>query len=178
MRVSLSTSSLLVAVMGALIIAPITQPIANAGATAGATQTNLQIQTGTVSIFASAVQTFTNSQNELSVSVANGVAKTFWVNNSGNLDASQFSMTINLPNKSNVATFKRCAVNASFTGTNACSSGSPINVAITPGSSSTYTLPLSAGSFYSFQIVQNKAGLMTVSTAVNTANLTTGNFNS
>ena len=167
------TTSLVAAVVGAFVVA-LTQPpvVANAAATAKTSHT-LSISSGSVRVFATATQTFTSTGVALSTSISNGTAKTFFVNNGGSLSVSRFTMTITLPNSSNVSAFRRCAVNVSFTGSNTCASGSPVVLTNpTSGSATTYILTLPGTGYYSFQIVQNKTGTLGVSTSASLSNYT------
>ena len=164
------SASLVAAVMGALILAPI-QPLIAQATVAIAGNTTLAVNSGSLIVFASGTQTFTNPGIAFSTSVTNGI-KTFYINNSGDFDVSRFTLTITLPNNSHVSSFKRCAVNVAFIGNNSCASGSSITATITPGSAVTYVLALPKNGFYSFQISQNKTGTMVVSTSVNLAHIT------
>ena len=170
--------SLVAAAVSAILFALTQPPIANAAVTARSNN-NLTVVSGTLQIFATATQSYTNTGVTLSTSVANGTAKTFFVNNSGNLVVSQFTMTITLPNSSNISSFRRCPLNVAFTGANTCAVGSPtVLTNPTSGTGTTYILPLPGPGFYSFQITQNKSGTMTVSTSASLSNLINGVFNS
>ena len=165
MRGNRQAASLVAAVMGALVLAPIQSPMAFAAIEAK-TSNVLTLSSGTLRVFATSNQTFVSPGIELSTPVSNGTARNFFVNNGGTLGVSRFTMTITLPNNSNVSTFRRCPVNVSFTGTNTCASGSPTTLTNpTSGAATSYLLALSGSDFYSFQIVQNKTGTMSVSTS-------------
>ena len=129
---------------------------------------------GLTFIFPSGAQTFTNTGIAYSSTVSNGIAKNFFVNNSGTFTTSGFAMIILLPSNSNVSAFKRCNINVAFTGTGTCASGSATTVAITPGSATTYSLPIAPNSFYAFQIVQNKSGSIQVNTYANSSFISYG----
>jgi hypothetical protein len=177
MKISRIASTLVAAAMGAVIIAPI-QPL-TANATSALAQNNtLSVSSGSLIIFASASQTFTNTGVALSTTVSSGTAKTFFVNNSGSIGITAFAFIVTLPNNANVTSFKRCAINVAFTGTNTCATGTPVNVTITPGVSTSYVLSLPSNSFYSYQIVQNKSGTMVVNTYANISHAVTGTTNS
>jgi hypothetical protein len=177
MKIRGIASTLVAAAMGAAIIAPI-QPL-TANATSALAQNNtLSVSSGSLIIFASASQTFTNTGVALSTTVSNGTAKTFFVNNSGSISTNAFAFIVTLPNNSNVSYFKRCAINVAFTGSNTCATGTPITVAMTPGVSTSYVLSLPSNSFYSYQIVQNKSGSMVVNTYANVTHAVTGTTNS
>ena len=178
MKRNARTASLTAVAMGVMTIAPIVAPPASAGTTA-ATSNVLSVSSGTVQVFATAAQTFTNTGVALSTSISNGTPKNFFINNSGSLSMSRFTLTITLPNSSNVSAFRRCNLNVSFTGTNTCASGSP-TVVTNPvsGSATSYTLSLPANSYYSFQIVQNKTGTLTVATLASLTYVVAGVSNS
>ena len=177
MRINRLVSTLVSAAMGALIIAPI-QPLAAEAATIAGTQKTLSISSGSLILFASGTQTYSNTGIAYSSTVSNGVAKNFFVNNSGNFSVSRFALIIVLPANSNVSAFKRCNINVSFTGTGVCASGSPATLSITPGTSTTYLLPTTPNSYYAFQIVQNKTGSIQVNTYANSGLITTSTTNS
>ena len=178
MKRNARTASLAAVAMGVMIIAPIAAPLASAATTA-ATSNVLSVSSGTVRVFATAAQSFTNTGVALSTSISNATAKNFFINNSGSLSMSRFTLTITLPNSSNVSAFRRCNLNVSFTGTNTCASGSP-TVVTNPvsGSATNYTLSLPANSYYSFQIVQNKTGTLTVATLASLTYVVAGVSNS
>lgn len=177
MRAKRRSASLVAAAMGALILAPI-QPTTAFATTAQAKNTTLSISSGSLILFASGTQTFSNTGVIYSSTVSNGVAKNFFINNSGSFTISRFTLTITLPATSNVSAFRRCNINVSFTGTNVCASGSSTTQTITPGSAVTYVLSMAPNSYYSFQVVQNRTGAITVATSANSAFITTGITNS
>lgn len=170
------SASLVAAVVGAVVIA-LTQPQIAFATLATARNTTMSVSSGSLIVFASGTQTFVNPANSYNVAVSNGT-KTFFVNNSGNFDVSRFALIITLPSGSNVSSFKRCNLNVAFVGNNSCQSGSSSSVAITPGSPTTYVIPLPANGFYSFQISQNKSGTMQVHTYANSAFITNTNTSS
>lgn len=172
MRFKNRSASLVAAAMGALLLAPIQPPSALA-TSAVATNNTLSITSGSLIVFATGSQSFTNTGTIFSTTLSNGTVRTFHINNSGTLSATRFLMTITLPSaNSNVSAFRRCAVNISFTGTNTCASGSPVTITHPiHNAATTYTLALPANGFYSFQIVQNKSGTMLVSVSASLADV-------
>ena len=179
MRFKNRSASLVAAAMGALLLAPIQPPTASA-TSAVAKNNTLSVTSGSLIVFATGSQSFTNTGIAYSTIVGNGTVRTFHINNSGSLGVSRFTMTITLPAaNSNVSAFRRCALNVSFTGTNTCATGSPV-VVTDPvhNSATTYILTLPANSFYSFQIVQNKAGSLVVSVTTSLSNVSGTTTNS
>jgi hypothetical protein len=169
--------SLVAAVVSVLAITLTQSPIA-AAASARMQQT-LSVVSGNVRVFATTTQSFVPTGIALSTSIANGTAKTFFINNSGDLTVSRFTMTITLPNNSNISSFKRCAVNVSFTATNTCATGSPITLTNPVSDSATvYILSTPGPGYYSFQIIQNKTGSLVVATSASLANVASGVSNS
>ena len=163
--------------MGAIILAPIQPPAANAAA--ALTSNVLSVGSGTIRVFASNTQTFTSTGVGLSTGITNGTAQTFFVNNGGTLMPLRFTMTISLPKSANISAFRRCELNVAFTGANTCATGSPTPITFPgSGSASTYELPLPGSGFYSFQILQNKTGTMTVDTSARLADVPVGVRNS
>jgi len=177
MRFKRKSASLVAAAMGALILAPIQPPTAFA-TTAVAKNSTLSVSTGSLILFTSAAQTFTNTGVQFTTIVNGGARKNFYINNSGSFSLSRFTLTITLPINSNVSTFRRCDLNVDFSAPTTCATGSTTNVSITPGSAVTYTLPTTPNSFYVFQIVQNKTGTMHVDVTANSAFITSGVSNS
>lgn len=167
MGVNRRSASLVAAVMGALIMAPIQPPIAF-GAASASTSNTLTLSSGTVRVFATTVQTYSVTGVNLSTPISNNVNKDFFVNNGGNISVTRFVMTITLPNNSNVSAFRRCALNVSFTGSNTCASGSPVSLSDpVSGSATNYLISLPGPGYYAFQIRQNKTGTLTVATSAN-----------
>lgn len=174
MKLNRWTTYVTAAVMLVIVLAPI-QP-ASAALKARVNNNSLSIQTGRLLVFATSAQTFSNPMAALSLTVAlkDKVDKKdadksetfFWVNNGGNLSVSRFTMTITLPANANVAAFSRCDLNVSFIAANTCASGTPTDL-LEPvsGTARTYVLTLPGYGFYSFQLDQNKAGTLTVSTS-------------
>lgn len=173
MKVRRWSATLVAAAMGAIAIVPI-QP-ASAALKARVNNNLLSIQSGRLLVFATQAQTFSNPMSALNLTTAlkEKVDKKdadkseafFWVNNGGNLTVNRFTMTITLPLNANVAAFSRCNLNVSFIAANTCASGSPTDL-LEPvsGTARTYVLTLPGYGFYSFQLDQNKAGTLTVST--------------
>jgi hypothetical protein len=156
---------LVAAVVGAIAIALTQPPIAEAAASA-LTDHTITVKSGHLRVFATDVQSNISTGVALSTTISNNTAKNIYVNNGGTLTVSRFTMTITLPNNSNVSTFRRCAVNVAFTGPGICASGSPVTVtAPVSGAQTTYTLSLPGNGFYAFQINQNKTGTLGVSTS-------------
>ena len=171
MRRNRRSASLVAAVVGALILA-LTQPPASFATTAVAKNNTLSVTTGSLIVFATGGQTFTNTGGPYSGIIGKGKGRTFHINKSGTLSVSRFTLTITLPTNSNISAFRRCAVNVTFTGTNTCASGSSTNVTQpSSGVATVYSLPLPANGFYSFQIVQNKVGTLGISTLVSLTNV-------
>jgi hypothetical protein len=107
--------SLVAAVVGAIAIALTQPPIAEAAASA-LTDHTITVKSGHLRVFAADVQSNISTGVALSTTISNNTSKNFFVNNGGTLTVSRFTMTITLPNNSNVSTFRRCAVNVAFTG--------------------------------------------------------------
>jgi hypothetical protein len=168
MKLYRGATSVVAAVMSAIAIALI-QPQTLAFAGSASSANTLSVQSGTVRVSANSVNTANTSGVQLSTSVTNGT-KTFWVHNYGTLEVSTLTMTIGLPGNSNISSFRRCAVNVNFSGPNACVTGGATNLTITKGTPTAFALPLPAGSFYSFQLGQNRTATMTVSISVSLSN--------
>lgn len=165
------TASLVAAVMGAFLLAPIQPPIATAAVKATANPSTLSISTGSMAIFAGDSYTATNPFGALITPVINGRAKVFFIKNTGDFGVSRFTLTLSLPAGTNIANFRYCAINVYFTANDVCGSGSYSSLTINENVATAIVLSLPPNSFYAFQIRQNKNTNMTVSVSASTANI-------
>jgi hypothetical protein len=156
MRSNRMASSLVAAVMGALLIAPIQPPSASAAPKALATNSVLSISTGSMAIYAEDTYTASNPFSGLTTPVTNGHAKVFYLINSGNFGVSRFTITLVLPAGTNIQNFRRCNLNVHFTANDVCGSGSYTALTINANSATTFVLTLPSNSFYALQLRQNK----------------------
>ena len=163
--------SLVAAVMGALLLAPIQPPIASAAIKATANPSTLSVSTGSMAIFAGDSYTATNPFSALITPVINGRAKVFFIKNTGSFGVSRFTLTLSLPNGTNIANFRRCNINVYFTANDVCGSGSYTSLSITENVATVIILTLPPNSYYAFQIRQNKNTNMTVSVSASTTNI-------
>ena len=154
--------------IAALLLAPIQPPYAMA-TTSRAVTDGFPISSASLIVFASTLQSYSNTRVRLSQDVQPGAASDFFVNNSGSISITGFALIITLPTDSVVSKFQRCDIGVKFKNPNVCESGLPTALPITPGSATTYVIPLPAGSFYNFQIQQSKSGAMQINTYANTA---------
>ncbi len=164
MKLYRGATSVVAAVTSAIAIA-LVQPQTLALGVSASSSNSLSVASGTIRVSANSANTANTSGVQLSTSVVNG-ANTFWVHNYGTLEVSTLTITIGLPANSNISTFRRCAVNVNFSGPNSCVTGSTSSLTITKGTPTVFALPLPAGSFYSFQLSQNRTTTMTVSISV------------
>ncbi len=171
------TASLVAAVMSALTLALIQPPIASAAIKATASPSTLSVSTGTMAIFAGESYTATNPFGALTTPVINGRAKFFYIKNSGNFGVSRFTLTLTLPSGTAIANFRRCAINVHFIANDDCDSGSYTAVSISANSATAIVLNLPAGSYYAFQIRQNKNTNMNVSVSASTSHINTSGVN-
>jgi hypothetical protein len=159
--------------MGAFLLAPIQPPIASAATKATATNSILSISTGTMAIFAADTFTATNPYGALTTPVVNGRAKFFYIKNTGNFGQSRFTITLSLPAGTAIANFRRCAIDINFIANDTCASGAYTSHSISANTATSFTLNLPAGSFYAFQIRQNKNTNMTVNVSASSAFINT-----
>lgn len=167
------TASLVAAVMGAFLIAPIQPPIAFAATKATATNSLLSISTGAMAIFAADTYTASNPFGALTTPVINGRAKVFYIKNTGSFGSSRFIITLSLPSGTAIANFRRCALDVTFIANDICGSGSYTALSISANSATTFILNIPANSFYAFQIRQNKNTNMTVNVSASSAYINT-----
>lgn len=167
---SKTKASLAAVLMGAIFLPPIQLSPTYAALIAGSSSTQ-SIQSGSVLVFASPAQSFSNTGTAASIAVVGNVAKNFWINNTGTEGVSRYTITITLPKNASVQAFRRCALNVSFVGNNTCASGGVSSFALTPGVAKTFVTTLPSMGFYSFQIVQNKSGTMEVDTLVSASHI-------
>jgi hypothetical protein len=156
-------------VMGVALAAPITLPDASAAIIARVTPPAQSVSTASVLVFASDTPTSVNPQGALLTPVVNGRAKEFFINNSGSLTPTRFSVTVTLPAGDTVSSFKRCDLDVYFSGRGTCTSGTVTTVSMTTGVAFTTIVSLPPGSFISFQIIQTKNANITISTSVSSA---------
>ena len=163
------TTSLVAAVMGALLIAPIQPPIAYAANKATATHSLQTISTGSMAVFAADTYTATNPMAALVTPIVNGRAKFFYLINGGDFGVSRWTITLTLPNGTNIANFRRCDLNVNFTANDVCETGTFTALTISASTATTFIITLPAGSFYALQLRQNKNTNMTVSVSASSA---------
>lgn len=166
-------ASLVAAVMGVFLLAPIQPPIASADVKATANPSTISISTGAMAIFAGDSYTATNPFSALTTPVVNGRAKVFYIKNTGNFGVSRFTITLTLPSGTNIINLRRCAINVTFSANDTCASGSYTNLSISANLATTFILNLPASSFYALQIRQNKNTNMIVSVSASSANINT-----
>lgn len=167
------TTSLVAAAMSALTLALIQPPIASAAVKATANPSTLSVSTGTMAIFAGDSYTATNPFGALSTPVVNGRAKFFYIKNTGSFGVSRFILTLTLPSGTVVANFRSCAININFIANDTCASGGYTSLSISANTATTFILTLPAGSYYAFQIRQNKNTNMVVSVSASSAYINT-----
>lgn len=172
--------ALFTAVMGAALVAPIQVPSAEAAISAASVSSTLSLGSGTVRIYGSATQTFTNPSigNPLSLSVSGKIGY-FYIQNNGEISTPAFKMTITL-SAGSITTLKRCDVDVLFTTTaGVCASGTATTIAITAGTLTTITLLMAPTTFYNLELTNsNKNVTATVDLSVNTSQLGTRTVNS
>jgi hypothetical protein len=166
------TASLVAAVMGAFLLAPIQPPIAFAAARATATNNVLNISTGSMAIFAADTYTASNPMSALTTPIINGRAKVFYLINSGDFGVSRWTITLTLPAGTNIQNFRRCDLNVNFTANDVCGSGSYTALTISASTATTFVINLPAGSFYALQLRQNKNTNLVVSVSASSAFIT------
>lgn len=166
-------ASLVAAVMGALLLAPIQPPIASAAIKATANPSTLAINTGSMAIFAGDSYTATNPFGALITPIVNGRAKVFFIKNTGSFGISRFTLTLSLPSGTAVANFRRCDINNYFSANDVCSTGTYTALSISANTATSIVLNLPPNSYYAFQIRQNKNTNMTVSVSANSAHINT-----
>jgi hypothetical protein len=163
------TTSLVAAVMGALLIAPIQPPIANAANKATATHSLQTISTGSMAVFAADTFTASNPMSALTTPVINGRAKVFYLINGGNFGLGRWTITLTLPAGTAIANFRRCNLNVNFTANDVCATGVYTSLTISANSATTFILTLPVGSFYALQLRQNKNTNMIVNVSASSA---------
>lgn len=162
-------ASLVAAVMGALLLAPIQPPIASAAIKATANPSTLSVSTGSMAIFAGDTFTATNPFGALTTPIINGRAKVFYLINGGDYGVSRWTITLTLPAGTNIQNFRRCDINVNFTANDICGSGSYTALTISASTATTFVINLPAGSFYALQLRQNKNTNLVVSISASSA---------
>lgn len=167
------TASLVAAVMSALTLALIQPPIASAALKAIANPSTLSVSTGSMAIFAADTYTATNPFAALTTPIVNGRAKFFYIKNTGTFGQSRFTITLSLPAGTVIANFRRCPINVTFIANDTCASGAYTSHSISANTATSFTLNLPVGSFYAFQIRQNKNTTMVVNVSASSAFINT-----
>lgn len=171
------TASLVAAVMSALTLALIQPPIASADVKATANPSTISLSTGTMAIFAADTYTATNPFSALTTPIVNGRAKFFYVKNTGNFGLSRFTITLTLPSGTAIANFRRCAININFIANDTCESGGYTALSISANTATSMILDIPSGSFYAFQLRQNKNTNLIVNISANSAHINTSGVN-
>lgn len=167
------TASLVAAVMGAFLLAPIQSTTSSSAAQATANPSTLSLSTGSMAIFAGDTYTATNPFTALTTPIVNGRAKFFYIINSGNFGISRFTVTLTLPAGTAIANFRRCGLNIDFVANDSCGSGSYTSLTISANAAATFILTLPPGSFYALQLRQNKNTNLIVNISANSAHINT-----
>jgi hypothetical protein len=177
--VSKLSRALFTAVMGATLVAPIQLSPAEAATSATVLSSTLSMTSGTVRIYGSSTQTFTNPSvgNPLSLSLSKNAAKSFYFQNNGEISTPAFKVTITL-SAGTITSFKRCDVGVLFASAGVCASGSATTIAITGGALTTITLIMAPSTFYNLQIIAGANATATVDLSVLTSQLGTRTINS
>ena len=178
MRVSKVSRALITAVMGAALVAPIQLSSAEAAITAGAVSSTLSMGTGTVRIYGSATQTFTNPSigNPLSLPIAKNTAKNFFIQNNGSISTPAFRMTITMTGT--LTSLQRCDVGVLFSAAGVCASGAATTITIAKNTLTTITLLMAPNTFYNLQLKGTAAETVSIDHSVLTSQLGTRTINS
>ena len=177
MRVNKFSRALITAVMGAALVAPIQLSSAEAAITAGAVSSTLSLGTGTVRIYGSATQTFTNPSigNPFSLPIVKNTAKNFFIQNNGSISTPAFRMTITM---TGTPTLQRCNVGVLFSSAGVCASGTATTITISRNTLTTITLLMAPNTFYNLQLKGSAAETVSINLSVLTSQLGTRTINS
>jgi hypothetical protein len=167
------TASLVAAVMGALLLAPIQSTAISFASQATANPSTLSLSTGRMAIYAGDTYTATNPFGALTTPIASNTNKFFYIINSGNFGLSRFTVTLTLPVGTSIANLRRCGLNIVFVADNTCASGGNTSLTISANSATTFILTLPAGSFYALQLRQNRNTNLVVNISANSAHINT-----
>ncbi len=171
--------ALFTAVLGVALVAPSQISPAAAAISADTVSSALSTTTGTVRIYGSLTQTFTNPSigNPLSLTE---LAKDgyFYIQNNGSISTPAFNVTITLDTGS-ITSLKRCNVGVVFTGVGACASGTATTMTLPSlGVLTTYTLTMAPTTFYNLELIGSKTATATINLSVRTSQLGTRTINS
>ena len=167
------------AVVGATLLAPIQLTPSNAAANSTASATG-SVSTGTLKVFATATQTFTNPAAALSLSVpSKNTAVNFFLENGGTETSTGYTITITL-SAGSINSVKYCPIGVLFSGSGTCASGSVTTIAsITSGTAKAVTATFGANNFYAMQIVVSANNTTaTIGTSVLSSQAVSGTTNS
>ena len=167
------------AVVGATLLAPIQLTPSNAAASSKASATG-SVSTGTLKVFATATQTFTNPAAALSLSAPTKNQPTnFFVENGGTETATGYTITLT-PNTGSIVTLKYCPLGVNFSGNGTCASGSATSVSgITSGVGKAIAITFPSSNYFAFQVVTNQnSNTVTIATSVLSSQAVSGTTNS
>jgi hypothetical protein len=165
--------------MGAALVAPIQLSPAEAVTGATAFSSTLSMTSGTVRIYGSSTQTFTNPSlgNPLSPTLVANKANSFYIQNNGSISTPAFNVTITL-SAGSITSLKRCGVGVLFTSAGVCATSTPTTIAITAGTLTTITLLMAPSTFYNLQLIGSKSATASLDFSALTSQLGTRTINS
>ncbi len=164
--------------MGVVLMAPIQLSSAEAAISASAVSSTLSLETGTVRIYGSATQTFTNPSigNPLSLAIAKNTAKNFFIQNNGSISTPAFRMTITMTGS--LTSLQRCDVGVLFSSAGVCASGTTTGITISKNTLTTITLLMEPNTFYNLQLKGSAGETVSIDHSVLTSQLGTRTINS
>ena len=176
-----STRVFFTSILGVALVAPIQTSPAVAAITAATVSPALSVGTGTVQVFGSSTQTFTNPSvgNPLVLApLANKARTLFYVQNNGSISTPAFNVTISLTDSSTITSVKRCDVGVLFIAAGVCASGSATAIPMTPGVVATISSLMAPNTFYNLELITEKKTTATIDLSVLTSQLGTRTINS
>ncbi len=174
--------ALFTVVLGVALVAPSQSSPAAAAISAAAASSALSTATGTVRIYGSTNQTFTNPAEGDPFrlgSLQPNKNDRFYIQNNGSISTPAFKMKIELASDPTITSLMRCDVGVLFTETaGECASGTATTIAITEGVLTTITLLMAPNTFYNLEIEADRETSGQVSLSVRTSQLGTRTINS
>jgi len=175
-----STRVFFTSILGVALVAPIQTSPAVAAITAATVSPALSVGTGTVQVFGSSTQTFTNPSPAplLLGPLENKDRSLFYAQNNGTISTPAFNVTISLTDSSTITSVKRCDVGVLFIAAGVCASGSATAIPMTPGVVATISSLMAPNTFYNLELITEKKTTATIDLSVLTSQLGTRTINS
>jgi hypothetical protein len=166
--------------LGFIALSPISISPALASVQASSVSpTATSFATGTFQAYATTTQVFTNPLAPLSTAMTANTPKVFYIENGGTINQTAITMTISLTANGAITNVRNCPQGVKFATTTSCVGGVTLTTnTATAGVAKVYTMNISAGSWYAFELTETKNATATISVSVASSQIATFTLNS